>query len=157
MRQRTDDLQPALRQLLDDVDEYGVHIVHITADDKGPAYSFTVGMFENFAQPELIVFGLEEEVAHELLNAAADEADAGHQYLDGSKLDGLLVDYPVRFVTVPKTCYAEHLGLAVWAYEGDSFPCVQMVWPDKQGRWPWDAGVREGFAASQPVLGRKAP
>ena len=63
----------------------------------------------------------------------------------------------MRFVTVPKTCYAEHLGLAVWAYEGDSFPCVQMVWPDKQGRWPWDAGVREGFAASQPVLGRKAP
>lgn len=157
MRARTDGLEPALQKLLDDVDEYGVHIVHITVEADCPAYSFTVGMFESFAQPELIVFGLEEAVAHELLNAAADEADEGRQYLDGSKHDGLLVDYPVRFITVPKVHYAEHLGLAMWAYEGDGFPCVQMVWPDKQGRWPWQPGVREGFAKSQPVLGRQVP
>ena len=39
------------------------------------------------------------------------------------------------------------------AYDGEDFACVQLVWPDKQGRWPWDAAVREGFVAMQPVLG----
>ncbi len=33
-------------------------------------------------------------------------------------------------------------------------PVLQLVYPDKQGRWPWDADVREGFRDSQPVLER---
>jgi len=28
------------------------------------------------------------------------------------------------------------------------------VWPDKQGRWPWQDDVRSGFSALQPLLDR---
>jgi hypothetical protein len=34
---------------------------------------------------------------------------------------------------------------------------VQLVWPDKQGRWPWQDDVRRGFAALQPLLDRLPP
>ena len=154
MRARTDDLSPPDRKLLDDVDEYGVHIVHVPEDDEGPGFSFTVGLWHNFEQPEVIVFGLPEPVAHELLNALADAADEGQKFLADQRHESLLVGYPVRFVAVPKAQFDEFLGSAVWAYGGDDFGCVQLVWPDKQGRWPWEPGVREGFAESQPVLGR---
>lgn len=157
MRPRTDDLEPAHRQLLDDVEECGVHVVHVPEVDERPGYSFTVGLWHSFEQPEVLVFGLPEEVAHELLNALADEASAGQKYLDDQKHAGLLVDYTVRFVALPPHCHAEYLATAVWAYDGGEFPAVQLVWPDKQGRWPWEPGVRDGFAASQPVPGRTAP
>lgn len=154
MRARTEDLQAAERKLFDDIEEYGVHIVHVPEEDDAPGFSFTVGLWHTFEQPEVVVFGLAEEVAHDLLNALADDAAEDKKFLADTRHDGVLVGYPVRFIAVPKAQYDDYLGSAVWAYEGDDFPCVQLVWPDKQGRWPWEAGVREGFAAAQPVLGR---
>jgi hypothetical protein len=155
MRTRTDGMLPAERKVLDDVDEYGVHVVHVPAEGDGPGFSFTVGLWHSFEQPEVIVFGLEDELAADLLNAIADEASEDRKYLDGTRHDDVLVGYPVRFVAVPRERYRDFLGLAIWAHESDAFPCVQLVYPDKQGRWPWDTGVREGFAAAQPVLGRR--
>jgi hypothetical protein len=58
---------------------------------------------------------------------------------------------------VPKSHYRNRLGAALWAYEGDGFDAVQLVWPDKQGRWPWQDDVRDGFRALQPVLERLPP
>lgn len=157
MRMLAEGMLPAERKILADVEEYGVHIVHVPGDDEAPGFSFTVGLWHSFEQPEVIVFGLPDEVAHELLNGIADDADDGKQFLAGQKHDGLLVGYPVRFFALPQERYRDYLGVACWAYEGDAFPAVQLVWPDKQGRWPWDPGVREGFAAAQPVPGRSAP
>lgn len=153
MRTRSDGMTPAEQQVLDDIEANGVHIVHVPEDGDAPAHSFTVGLWHSFEQPEVIVFGLAPAVAQELLDAVADEASEGRTLLADSKHDGLM-NYPVRFFAVPAATAARYFGVAVWAYEGAEFPCVQLVWPDKQGRWPWDAGVREGFAEAQPVLGR---
>jgi hypothetical protein len=152
MRSRTDDMAPADQRLLEDVEVHGVHIVHVPEESGGPGFTFSVGLWENFDQPEVIVFGLPQEIAHELVNLIADEANEGQQFLAGTRQEGLLEGYPVRFVDVPRACYADYLGAACWAYEGDAFPAVQLVWPDKQGRWPWDPEARQGFRASQPVL-----
>lgn len=154
MRASTDDLSPAERQLLADVETSGVHVAHAPASGILPEHTCSVGLWANFGQPEVVVFGLPAEVAGELIELLADEADEGHRFLDGTRHEGLLEDYPVRFVEVPKGRYAESLAAACWAYEGDDFPAVQLVWPDKQGRWPWDPSAREGFRAGQPVLGR---
>lgn len=157
MRARTDDLGPGEKKLLDDVDEYGLHIVHVPEENDGAGFSYSVGLWHNFEQPEVIVFGLSTEVAHELLNLLADEADEGARFTAGTRHDGLLHGYPVRFVEVPKEVYADYLGFATWAYEGGDFAAVQLVWPDKQGRWPWDETARIGFRRAQPVIAHSAP
>ena len=150
-----DSLTGSERKVLDDVEQYGVHVVHVMEDDEGPGFSFTVGLWHTFAQPELLVFGLEADVAQELLNEIADQANEGMKFLADSKHDGLLQHYPARFFAVPKAFYRDYLGVAIWAYEGDGFDAVQLVWPDKVGRWPWDAGVREVFRDRQPVLAKR--
>lgn len=154
MRALDDSLTESERRILEDVAQFGVHVLHVPGDGEGPGFSFSIGLWHSFGQSEVIVFGLPPEVAHELINAVADEAEDGHQFADGTRHDGLLEHYPVSFCAVPKSCYRDYLGTAIWAYEGDDFPAVQLVWPDKQGRWPWQEGVREGFRSGQPVLGR---
>ncbi|MBX3463172.1 MAG: DUF4262 domain-containing protein [Planctomycetes bacterium] len=154
MRARTDGLSPAEQQVLDDVEQSGLHVAHQPARGDLPAGSHSVGLWEHFEQPEVLVFGLPDEVAAALLEALADEVDAGRRFHDGERHEGLLQDYPVRFVAVPRERLADVLPTACWAYDGDDFPAVQLVWPDKQGRWPWDPAARDGFAARQPVLGR---
>ncbi|HEX6810134.1 MAG TPA: DUF4262 domain-containing protein [Planctomycetota bacterium] len=152
MRETTADLQPSERQILDDVEEHGVHIVHVPERGERPPFSATVGLWHSFEQPEVIVFGMPREVAHMLLDAIADEASEGKTFLSGSQHDGLLQHYAVRFLDVPASLRGEYFTAAAWAYDGAPFSAVQLVWPDKQGRWPWSEGVREAFRECQPVL-----
>ena len=156
MRPLTDELTPEERKMLTDVQEHGVHVLHVMEDDEGPGYSFSIGLHHQFGQPEVIVFGLPDDVAHELLNLVADEASEGRRFVAGSEHRDLLASYPVRFLAVPEHMHATFLGSALWAYDGEPFEVVQLVWPDKHGRWPWDAGVRSGFRELQPLLDRRA-
>jgi hypothetical protein len=157
MREVTADLSPAERKILEDIEEHGVHIVHVPEGDKGPGFSSTVGLWHTFEQPEVIVFGMPPEVAHELLDAIADEANDAQTFVAGSQHEGLLQHYPVRFLAVPMAVHGEYFRSARWAYEGSEFPAVQLVWPDKQGRWPWDDGVRQVFRECQPLLAKREP
>lgn len=157
MRAIDDSLTETERQILVDVDANGLHVVHVEDEAGEPAYSFSIGLHESFGQAEVVVFGLPAAAAEALLEAIADDAADGKSFVADSRHEGLLQDYPVRFLAVPKAFYREYLGEAVWAYEGDGFPALQLVWPDKQGRWPWDPAVREGFRDSQPVLAKLAP
>lgn len=52
----------------------------------------------------------------------------------------------------PKLHYPEHLGWNRWFHGGDDFPCVQLFWPDKSGRFPGQAGAQAAFQAPQPDL-----
>ena len=157
MRVIDDSLTDSERAILGAIASEGLHIEHVAIDDDGPGFSFTVGLWQTFQQPEVIVFGLEDHVADELLDEIADLAHEGTRFLADSKHDGLLQHYPARFFAVPKGFYRNFLGVAVWAYEGDAFEAVQLVWPDKQGRWPWEDGVRGVFRDRQPVLGKLQP
>ena len=157
MRPPADDHSPAQRRLLADVAEQGLHVVHVARGNGAFACAYSVGLWHHFAQPEVIVVGLDPAIAAELLEAVADEADAGRVCAAGSARDDLLRGYPVRFLAVPPQLVARHLPLAHWAYEGADFPAVQLVWPDKQGRWPWQDDVRSGLIALQPLLDRLPP
>ena len=44
------------------------------------------------------------------------------------------------------------VGYARWFYEGDDFPVVQCIWPDKQQNYPWQSKFKAKWAWSQPFL-----
>src|SRR5262245_45695021 len=156
MRTPDDSTTPQQRALLADLASTGVHIAHEDKRGEQPAFAYTVGMWQTFGQPEVIVIGLDDEVAHDLLDNVAEQADAGRAFAAGQQHDGLVHGYPVRFLSVAAEQAAQWLPLVGWAYERSDVPCVQLVYPDKQGRWPWQPDVREGFRRIQPVLERPA-
>ncbi|HEY2534440.1 MAG TPA: DUF4262 domain-containing protein [Xanthobacteraceae bacterium] len=39
-----------------------------------------------------------------------------------------------------------------WFYGGDDFLCLQLVFPDTSGHFPWSSGSSEGFRTAQPDL-----
>ena len=131
-----------------------MHIVSVLEEVTAPGYSFSIGLSHSFRHPEVLVFGLSPEVAQELINLVADEVSNGREFKKGCESDDLLRGYPVRFTPVSSDYHAQYLGNARWAYEGRPFEVVQLVYPDKQGRWPWDISTRDGFRDNQPVLER---
>lgn len=140
------------QKVIDDIAEFGWHCVHIQAEGSQVEYSFTVGLFQTYEHPELIVFGLPSKVSHRILTTAAEAAQSGTP-LDLSKPnDELLNNYSCCFAEVPKAEYYEHVGYARWYYEGNHFPLHQIVWPSRSGHFPWHPLATADFKLSQPVI-----
>lgn len=140
-------------KLLSDIEKFGWHCLNILAEDEEPPYSFTVGLFHTFNYPELIIFGLPANVAHQILRIAADALKNGAPIDLSSPTEDLLKGYACCFVEVPASQYRENVGFCRWFYEGNAFPLYQIVWPSREGYFPWHPDAAASFRSAQPVLG----
>jgi Domain of unknown function (DUF4262) len=139
-------------KLISDVEEFGWQVALIPEDDEGPAFAFSVGLFKNFGHPEVIIFGLVIEALHGIINLIGEEVRQGRRFAEGEVASGIIEGFDVGFREVAPEHYAEYLGTASWYYKGINYPALQFVWPDKQGRFPWDDGLPESLRARQPLL-----
>ena len=135
-----------------DIATYGWHVIEVFEDDEGPGFAFTIGLHKRFEHPELIVFGLPLDTMHLMLNAAGEAVRAGHVFTAGQTSDAILNGYDCTFRPVPHRHYEAYLGSARWYYEGDDFPALQLIWPDREHHYPWAAPADAWIRSAQPVL-----
>ena len=135
-----------------DIQRYGLHVLKVAGDNEWPDFVYSIGLFHSFDHPEVIILGLPGGVAHDILNSLVDVLRSGKCFADGDETDDLLEGYSCRFLVVPPEQVVAHFGWAMWYYDGRAFPTLQLVYPDREGRWPWDAGVSPSFLAQQPIL-----
>ena len=139
-------------KLLENIQRHGWQCTSVFGDEQGPSFSYTIGLFQSFGHPELIIFGLEHKVAHGILGVAANAAASGNPINLNAPSDRLLQGYSSVFVEVPKSVYESYVLSTLWYYQGDSFPLFQVVWPSARGNFPWHPAEAATFA-NQPVLG----
>lgn len=144
------------QKVLDDIAEFGWHCIRILAEGQHVEYSFTVGLFQTYRHPELIIFGLPPEVAHQILSVAAHEAKRGTPLDLSFPTDSLLHGYSCCFAEVPVWEYCEHVGYCRWYYLGNNFPLYQIVWPSHSGLFPWHPDASQEFKDAQPVIAQAA-
>ena len=140
------------RKLLADIERVGWHIVGVDADDEGPGYAFSVGLFHTLEHPEIIIFGLSNETAAELINVIGVHVQGGARFHAGDQSNDVADGFSVAFTEVPTDAYREYIGYALWFYESFDFPVLQCVWPDKSGLFAWQDGYDNRFDQLQPVL-----
>jgi hypothetical protein len=146
-------MNQAQSKLVADVRDYGWHVLNVfSPEGRRPNFSYSVGIYESFGHPELIVFGLSLETGHKLINVVGDAIKAGREFQHGTSSADLIEGYDCVFRAVPRHLYPEYFGLGIWFHGDEEFPVLQLVYPDRYGRWPWDEGVDAGFRASQPIL-----
>ncbi len=140
------------QKVIDDIAKFGWHCVHIHAEGEFVEYTFTVGLFQTYKHPELIIFGLPSKVSHQILTIAANAAGSDTPLDLNQPTDALLDVYSCCFTEVPKTEYHEHVGYARWYYEGDDFTLYQVIWPCRSGFYPWHPLATAEFKRAQPVI-----
>ena len=55
------------RIVLSNIQQFGWHCVNVIEDDGYPPWSFTIGLYETYEFPELIVFGRSRATSHEMI------------------------------------------------------------------------------------------
>jgi hypothetical protein len=139
-------------KVVHDIEAYGWHVIKVAEEEGLPGFAYTIGLYRNYKHPEIIVVGLDLDVAHRLVNSVGTGAKAGTIYEADKEYLGLIKGYGVTFKPVADRWYAEYLGFARRFYKASPFPALQCVWPDKERRYPWDAGFNERWREKQPLL-----
>lgn len=141
------------RRFVERIRVHGWFGTHVFADDEGPGFSFTTGIYVGLEQPEVLVFSLGQERAQAVL------WDVWRTCLQGPlpvaevlPAGRIFANTAAWLMPVAKHRYPEHLGWSRWFYGGDAFPCLQLVWPDAAGRFPWEAAFDLRHRESQPDL-----
>lgn len=132
--------------------EHGWFRTEVLGDDEGPGFSLTTGFWVNAGQPELIIFNLKSDVASDVLWGLFEAAKSGKQLAPGKRTEEAFANLPAYVFAVAEKHYHEFLGWSRWFYCGDHFPCLQIVWPDRAGLFPWESGFDEHFRPDQPDL-----
>jgi len=131
---------------------WAVTMVMPTDDDPGAPFAYTVGL-TSWGQPELVIAGLDPVISQALLNDLARRVyDQAARFTHGQRIGDLLEGYDAVIVDGPATD-ALYPGTAYARYGTDRVRLQQVVWPDPQGRFPWDAGYQYPPQV-QPLLGR---
>jgi Domain of unknown function (DUF4262) len=148
----TEKLDAHERDFVSKIREHGWFRTSVFGDNAGPNFSYTTGLWVNHQRPEVIVFSLKSEIAHDILWDVYRDAEAGRIYPLGEPVSGVFGNTDAVFTQVAKEHYADYLGWNRWFYGGDDFPCLQLIWPDRIGLFPWQPAASEEFAVSQPDL-----
>ena len=146
----------AERCVLADVAKYGLHVVPVPPAAGIPCWSFSLGLYRSYGSPEVVVFGLPQRVAHEVLNELGARA-ASAPLLADELHDGVIEGFGCVLRPVLPKWYAPFLGMAGWYYQRRAFPALQCLWPDARGRYPWDSEFSPELRPAQPLLHLESP
>lgn len=143
------------KQILHDVECYGCHLALVEADNYMPAFAYTIGLYKNYNQPEVICFGLSVDVMGRLLNIVKGLVQQGQHIQVNCDCPDFLEGFNVRFINVEKSYYPDYLGYANWFYNYETeYPVLQLVWPDASAAFPWDESFNTKWIRFQPLLDR---
>jgi len=147
-----DIFDPDEKNFLAKVSDHGWFRTKVLEENGSPGFSYTTGFWLNVHQPELITFGMKSEVAHDVFWDIFRDAKAGRSLPVGSRTDAVFANIPAYVFPVAKRHYHELLGWSRWFYAGDEFPCLQIIWSDRDGLFPWEDGFDPAFLGLQPDL-----
>jgi hypothetical protein len=143
------------------VAQHGWHCTMVGAGPRLPAFAYTTGLVATFEHPELVIFGLRERLMYDVFHGIVGDLRGGKSYAEPQTYGGVLENVEIAVRPVHETRIRVLLGYAMAFYrlrgESSRLRAVQVLWPDKAGSFPFDAGCDPVTRASQPLLDVPVP
>ncbi len=148
-------------KLLANIDEHGWQATHVfDPDGEDPGFTYSIGFPQSLNIPDFIIFGLKQELMHNMLWGIFEQVRDGKKVTDEAEWQGLLGgDYTCVSRRVhPDNVGSNYFNSARWWYkyagrDMESLEFYQMFWPGVEDkRLPWEDGCHESVVEAQPKL-----
>lgn len=130
--------------------QQGNAIIQTETDYQGRMVTlvYSIGL-SDIGLPEIVTFGLPAAVATHIINDAAKLLREGKLALD-TPIDNIST-LPLVFKAVTPENAAEYIIQANHRLNRQ-LPAIQMIWPDKESRFPWEKEFDKNFQGIQPHI-----
>lgn len=149
-----DQLDAIDRVTIGHVGEHGWSVLQIPEDQDGPGWAFTIGLWHTHGCPELAIFGLDIDTMKDCLNVLGRQAaDGWPPDVEREEERGHVIDGdPVMFRVIDPRWYKAFFGTAIAFYRRPPLPFTQVLWGDREGRFPGDPACDPAVGDRQPSL-----
>lgn len=144
------------RKTISDIEEFGLSVIMIEATDYLPSFAYSIGLWQKYKHPEIICFGLSVQTLHALINDVADLVKDNQIIETGIPYPDFFNEAKAEFVKVDPRSIRDYFGYAIDFYDSVNFPAVQLVWTDRNDKFPWEIDFEQEFIYRQPLLDRNA-
>ena len=124
-----------------DIEKYGLTVIMVKATDYLPSFGYSIGLWKKFGHPELISFGLTTETLHSIINIAADIVKSGQTIQTEKTYTDFFETGKAEFITVDKRNIRDYFGYAIDLYNTSDLPTLQLVWTDRNDKFPLGQGL----------------
>jgi hypothetical protein len=141
------------KKILNDVDEFGWHVIKVLKDETGPGFGYSIGLSKTFNHPEIIIVGLKPDLIHSIINDIGESIKQGTRFPPLYFHSNLIEGFDCYFTLVKPEFYEQYVGQALWYYGNNDFPLIQCIYPSVKGIYPWQEAWPESIKDLQPILG----
>jgi hypothetical protein len=120
-----------------------------------PAYTYTIGLATSFSFAEVVICGLTPVASRGLLGLVVDLLREGQIPPVGEEFLGLF-DGEQRCALLPVDEQFNWFASAADFHGETPFSVVQLLWPDRNGFLPGEAGFDQRLTRAQPLLGSRS-
>lgn len=134
------------------ISQRGWHLVSVGESSHRPPFAYTIGLHRTYKHPEVLILGLPAELSKSLLEMIAVKVSSGTEYSARGSYSDVLQGYACRFRPIASEAFRAFLGSASDYYRTTDFPALQCIWPDSNGKFPWDTSYNALLQWKQPLL-----
>ena len=138
------------------VEKYGLQVIMVGSTDYTPSFAYSIGLYKTYNHPEIICFGLPDNLGHAIINDVANLIKNGEAIISRKIYENIFKKSKAEFLSVDDRNIDDYFGAALNYYESQKFPALQLVWTDRNDKFPWEENFEEKFLYDQPLLDRNA-
>lgn len=135
-----------------EISQYGLSVIALEATDYLPSYAHSIGLGAQYQHPEIIIFGLPATMMQGILNEIGAMIKNGERIETDKNYDQFFENGLATFVAVDERNLGDYFGYAIDFYQGTAFSALQLIWTDRNYKFPWDEGFEAEFSFKQALL-----
>lgn len=140
------------RRNADTIQQFGWSSVGVHGDGQTPGWAYSIGMWHSLGHPEVAVFGFGSMAMMKVVNVVGDRVTQGKPFKPNERRSDVIERYDVAIRPIQPKWYKSFFGAAIDFYQVPPLPMLQLIWPDRDGRLPWEPDADPAFAHLQPML-----
>ena len=131
----------------------GFAYICVSQEGRTPPFAYTIGLTETYGCPELLIFGVGQQVANAVFHGMVEKMKTGARFADGDVVTQVL-NVPCAIKAVSGEAAHPFVLNVTSRYNGGahSLAFQQVVYPDQAGLYPWEIGYAASMRQVQTEL-----
>jgi len=140
------------------IEKFGLQVitVMVSSTSYSQPFAYSIGLWETYKHPEIICFGLPKDLAHAIINDVAEFIKQGEKFETNKDYSEIFKASRAAFLSVDKRNIDDYFRVALEYYKNKEFEALQLIWTDRNDKFPWEENFEEVILYKQPLLDRNA-
>jgi hypothetical protein len=138
------------------IEKFGLQVIMVNSTGYSPSFAYSIGLWETYKHPEIICFGLPNDLGHAIINDVAEIIKQGLTLKINENYPAIFKDGRAEFLKVDERNIENYFGVALEHCKDEKFDALQLVWTDRNDKFPWEENFEEEFIYKQPLLDRNS-